>query len=166
MEPYHKRKRLLKETYGKLNLLKPFNDDIGIVDKGLGPLPQQQKFVKQLQDITDEEGLKRADETKDGLYQHCGKLFIAGTKDFPQDHIDDLKLPLDNTLNQTKRGRNADAYCRSHHEADTVIGHSLGGAVALSLEQQYKKEGNNPFGIVQSKTFGGNVKSPLSKKKT
>ena len=32
--------------------------------------------------------------------------------------------------------------------------HSLGGAVALSLEKQYTKEGNNPYGIVQSKTFG------------
>ena len=56
--------------------------------------------------------------------------------------------------NTTKRGRDADAYYRSHHEIDTVIGHSFGGAVALSLEQQYKTEGNNPYGIVQSKTFG------------
>ena len=54
----------------------------------------------------------------------------------------------------TTRGRTADKYYRSHHEIDTVIGHSLGGAVALSLEKQYKKEGNNPYGIVQSKTFG------------
>ena len=60
---------------------------------------------------------------------------------------------MDDTLNKTKRGRYADAYYRSHHGIDSVIGHSLGGAVALSLEQQYKKEGSNPFGIVQSKTF-------------
>ena len=33
------------------------------------------------------------------------------------------------------RGRDSDAYYRSHHEIDTVIGHSLGGAVALSLEK-------------------------------
>ena len=65
-------------------------------------------------------------------------FFIAGTKDFPQDHIDDFKLPFDDTLNQTKRGRDADAYYRSHHEVDTVIGHSLGGAVALSLENDIK----------------------------
>ena len=54
-------------------------------------------------------------------------FFIAGTKDFPQDHIDDLKLPFDDTLNKTKRGRDADAYYRSHHEVDSVMGHSLGG---------------------------------------
>ena len=93
-------------------------------------------------------------------------FFIAGTKDFQQDRIDDLKLPFDDTLNRTKRSRDADAYYRSYHEIDSVIGHSLGGAAALSLEKEYKKEGNNPYGIVQSKTFGsptvsGNRKSPL-----
>ena len=112
--------------------------------------------------------MKRAYETRDGLYQHYNKLFIAGTKDFPQDHIDDLKLPFDDTLNKTKRGRDADAYYRSHHEVDTVIGHSLGGAVSLALEKQYKKEGNNPYGIIQSKTFGaptvpGNIKPTIKK---
>ena len=54
--------------------------------------------VLNIVDITDEEGLKLAYETKDGLYQHYNKLFIAGTKDFPVDHIDDLKLPVDDTL--------------------------------------------------------------------
>ena len=68
------------------------------------------------------------------MYQHYNKLFIAGTKDVPTDHIDDLKLPFDDTLNKTTRGKTADAYYRSHHEIDTAIGHSLGGAVALSLE--------------------------------
>ena len=63
-------------------------------------------------------------------------LFISGTRDFPTDRIDDLKLPFDDTLNKTKRGRDADMYYRSHHEIDTVIGHSLGGSVALALGMQ------------------------------
>ena len=134
MESYHKRKRLLEEKYGRLINVKPYNDDVGIAGT------KQQKYVKQLQDISDEEGLKRAYDTKDGLYQHNYKLFIAGTKDFPTDRTDDLKLPFDDTLNNTKRGRDADAYYRSHHEIDTVIGHSLGGAVSLSLEKKYKKK--------------------------
>ena len=33
----------------------------------------------------------------------------------------------------------------------------MGGSVALALEKQYKKEGNNPYGIIQSKTFGAPV---------
>ena len=114
MDPYHKRKKMLEETYGELITLKPFNDDVGIVDT------QQQKFVKHLQDITDEDGLKRTYDTRDGLYQHYERLFVAGTKDFPQDHIDDLKLPFDDTVNKTKRGRDADAYYRSHYETDTL----------------------------------------------
>ena len=130
MESYHKRKKILEYKYGKLIILKPFSDDNGIANK------QQQKFVKQLQDITDEGGLKRAYETTYGLYQQYNKLFIAGTKDFPVDHIDDLKLSFDDTLNKIKRGRDADAYYRFHHEIDTVIGHSLGGAVSLSLERK------------------------------
>ena len=40
----------------------------------------------------------------------------------------------------------------------------------MALEKQYKKEGNNPYGIIQSKSFGapvvsGNINSPLFKKK-
>ena len=112
--------------------------------------------------------MKRAYDTKDELYQHYNKLFIAGTKDFPVDHIDDLKLPFDDTLNKTTRGRTADAYYRPHHEIDTVIGHSLGSAVALSLEKQYKQQDGNPYGIIHSISLGsptvsGNISSPLLK---
>ena len=39
MEPYHKRKELLEETYGKPIKLKPFNDDKGIVGN------KQQKYL-------------------------------------------------------------------------------------------------------------------------
>ena len=74
MESYHKRKKLLEEKYGKLINVKPYSGDIGIADN------KRQEIVKQLQDISDEEGLKRAYGTKDGLYQHYNKLFIAGTK--------------------------------------------------------------------------------------
>ena len=66
---------------------------------------------------------------------------------------------MNGTLNETHRGRTADAHYRSHHEIDTVIGRSLGAMVALSLEKQCKKEGDNPFVMVQSKTFGAPVVS-------
>ena len=102
MESYHKRKRLLEEKYGKLTNVKPFNDDVGIVDNS------QQKYIRQVTDISDEEGLGLAYETKDCLYQHYNKLFVAGTKDFPVGHIDDLQLPFDDILNKTTRGRTAD----------------------------------------------------------
>ena len=152
MESYNKRKRKLEEKYGKLIVVKPINNE-GIKNN------INENYIRKIADITDEEGLNIAYKQKDGLHQHYNKLFIAGTKDFPQDHIDDLKLPFDDTLKKTKRGRDAESYYLSHHEIDTVIGHSLGGAVALSLEKQYKKEGDNPYGLIQSKTYGAPVVS-------
>ena len=69
-------------------------------------------------------------------------------------------------MNKTRRGRDAVAYYRSPPEIDTVIGHSLGSAVALSLEKQYKQQDGNPYGIIGSKSFGsptvsGNISNPL-----
>ena len=63
--------------------LKPFNDDITIQGN------KQQKCIKQIADISGEEGSKRAYGPTNSLYQHYNKLFIAATKDFTQDHIDD-----------------------------------------------------------------------------
>ena len=59
---------------------------------------------RQIADISDDEGLRLAYETKYGLYQHYNKSIIAGTKD-PIDMVDDLELPLDDTLNITTRGK-------------------------------------------------------------
>ena len=143
---------MFEEEYGKPVQIKQFNDEV--LKKN-----NNEKHVKQMTDITDEEGLKLAFETKDGLYQNDNEVFIAGTKDSPVDHIDDLKLPFDYNLNKIKRGRDADAYYSSHHEMDIVIGHSLGGNVSLALEKQSKKEGDNPYGIVQVKIFGAPVVS-------
>ena len=41
MESYHKRKRLLEEEYGKLTVVKPFNDErVSIASH------RQQKYIK------------------------------------------------------------------------------------------------------------------------
>ena len=95
--------------------------------------------------------MKSACEAKDVLYQHYNEPFIAGTRNFPRDHVDGLKLSMDDILNKTHRGRTEDAYYRSHHEIYIVIGHNLGGSVALALEKQYDKQNGNPHGSIQSK---------------
>ena len=110
--------------------------------------------------MSDEEGLKRAYDSPNRYYQHRNKLFVAGTKDFPQDHLDDLTLPYGNTLNLTKRGNDVEAYYRNHMtEIDTVIGHSLGGSVSLALEEKYRDDKIDipGVGIKQVKTFGAPV---------
>ena len=87
MESYHKRKKLLEERYGKLVNSKPYNDDIGVVENKNEKYVRAPATRRQIADISDDEGLRLAYETKYGLYQHYNKLFIAGTKDFPVDHI-------------------------------------------------------------------------------
>ena len=56
MESYQKRKRLLEETFGKLTAVKSFNDEV--VNNN------SERYVKQIADITYEEGLKQAYESK------------------------------------------------------------------------------------------------------
>ena len=71
MESYHKRKKLLEEKYGKLIVVASFGEAQQTNDERVQIASnRQQKIVKQLRDISDEEGLKRAYDTKDGLYQH------------------------------------------------------------------------------------------------
>ena len=64
MESYHKRKRLLEEKYGKITKLKQFNDERAPASRRRIVDNSQQKSVKQLQDITDDEGFRLAYEKK------------------------------------------------------------------------------------------------------
>ena len=110
--------------------------------------------------MSDEEGLKLAYDSSNRFYHHRNKLCVAGTQDFPQDHVDALKLPFEDTLILTKRGRDVEAYYKNHMtEIDTVIGHSLGGSVSLALEDKYRHDKIDipGVGIKQVKTFGAPV---------
>jgi hypothetical protein len=139
MESYKKRKKLQQIKYGKL-----LHTQI---------IPTLKPDLVQPVDISDEDGLTKAYSSENGLYHHHNKLFIAGTKSL-QDAWDDLKIPFGKTMDGV-RADNANAYYLANQSSiDTVIGHSLGGAIALNLEQKYGKKGDNPYGIVQSKTFG------------
>ena len=64
--------------------------------------------------LSDEEGLNRAYDSPNRFYHYRNKLFIAGNID-PVDFYDDLKLPMDNTLKLTKRGRDVEAYYKKPH---------------------------------------------------
>ena len=69
MEPYQKRKRLLEEQSGKLINEQLLNDEV--LEKS-----KHETYVKLIADITnitDEEGLRQAYESKDGLHQHYNK---------------------------------------------------------------------------------------------
>ena len=73
-----------------------------------------------------------AHATDTGVVRRGNVLCIAGTKSFG-DVVDDLRTPL-NEVADTQRYRDAVPLM---HGVDVVVGHSLGGSVALSLAKAY-----------------------------
>ena len=78
------------------------------------------------------DGLSAAYASPSGLYRAGNVLYIAGTRSFA-DVIDDIRIPLNDTVH-TQRYRDAIPMMNG---VDVVVGHSLGGAVALSLSQHF-----------------------------
>lgn len=76
-------------------------------------------------------------------------LYVAGTKSLG-DAVDDLKIPLRQTRN-TARYKAAEDALFSSGPIHTVVGHSLGGTVALELESK--------FPHLRSRTYGAPVAS-------
>ena len=104
--------------------------------------------------LTDTQGLKRAYENPDGIYQNGSILYIAGTKS-GRDVYDDPKLPLYQTRH-TKRYKDVDKFIKDGTiEVDgkkltgitDVISHSLGSAVGQQINNDY----NNIF---RSRSYG------------
>ncbi len=84
---------------------------------------------------TNEDGLKKAYDTKEGYYQEGNRLYIAGTRDF-QDVMDWARIAT-NTFEGSKIYKNVDAYLKTHPEITELSGHSAGGSAALELEKNY-----------------------------
>ena len=89
------------------------------------------------------QGLKAAYATDAGLVRRRNVLHFARIKSFG-DVVDDLHIPFDDVVD-TQRYREA---ALMMHGVDIVVGHSLGGSVALSLADAYG---------VQSVTYGAPV---------
>ena len=105
--------------------------------------------------ITDAEGLRRAYEQGDA-YTHGSTLYVAGSHTV-RDWVDDFSRipvwkPLFGGSKAIHRYQMAEQ-ARKATKPDTVVGHSLGGAVAL----QEQKE--NPE--LKSRTYGAPVFDPL-----
>ena len=92
--------------------------------------------------MTGIEGLDRAYARDKGSYSGNHTMLVSGTKDFPQDHWDDLKIPCNLTA-ESLRYRNSDkAWQRNealytNQQITSLVGYSLGGAVILELQQQH-----------------------------
>jgi hypothetical protein len=123
--------------------------------------------------LSDQEGLDKAYAAPNSIYFDGNKMYIAGTKwtrdpdRTPtvvdeittgltglehlslQDAWDDLKIPLFKTQD-ADRYQTAAAELKKHPEINTLVSHSLGGAVALQLN----KDNNNKFSTI---TYGAPV---------
>ena len=123
--------------------------------------------------LSDQDGLDRAYASPNSIYINGNKMYIAGTKwtrdpDKPptvvdeitdgvtglqhlsfQDAWDDLKIPFFQTQN-SDRYQTAATELKKHPEVNSLVSHSLGGAVALQLN----KDNNNKYSTI---TYGAPV---------
>jgi pimeloyl-ACP methyl ester carboxylesterase len=109
--------------------------------------------------MTDVEGLDRAYARENGIYIRNNTMFVSGTKDFPQDHWDDISKISFNLTAESLRYRNADKALKNNEllnpdqKITSLVGHSLGGSVVLEMQKQY------PDRTFKTTTYGAPVKS-------
>lgn len=87
-------------------------------------------------EISDREGLDEAYQSQDGVFVYGGRMYIAGTRD-ARDVVDDSMIPY--SVRQSHRYHDAKRLMEVYGQ-DTireVVGHSLGGAVANALADEY-----------------------------
>ena len=99
--------------------------------------------------MEDRKGLKEAYDLDSGVYTAGDTLYVAGTKSL-RDAWDDLKIPFGQT-SRSQRYEDAARTLKAMPQIRRVVGHSLGGAVALELQQA------NPG--LKSVTYGAPVTS-------
>jgi hypothetical protein len=87
--------------------------------------------------ITDKEGLHKAYAATDKLYSNGETLYIAGTSSM-RDVWDDLKIPFHLT-SKSDRYQHASKLLEKNTNIKQLVGHSLGGSVALELQKNMEK---------------------------
>ena len=101
--------------------------------------------------MEDRVGLDKAYALDSGVLPVGDTLYVAGTKSL-RDAWDDLKIPLGLT-SWSQRYGDADRVLDASPQIRRVVGHSLGGAVALELQKSH------PQLNLQSETYGAPVLS-------
>ena len=90
--------------------------------------------------LTDAMGLRLAYESPDGLYQNGTRLYVAGTGGGGRwlgDLYDDITTVPFNKTNETQRFKDAKRKIEEEGNIEQIIGHSLGGAITLHLNNDY-----------------------------
>lgn len=107
--------------------------------------------------INDAEGLQRAYEQGDA-YPYGDTLYIAGSHTL-KDWFDDVtKVPFYGDLTQSTRYQQALKALKANPDITRVVGHSLGGSVALELQKQYPNLKSQTYGAPVWDPFGEDLK--------
>jgi hypothetical protein len=117
-------------------------------EQQIDPLKPDQPVIKP---ITDAEGLAKA-YAQGATYKHGKTLYVAGSHTATDWFDDSTKLPI-SMASKAHRYKMSDEALKANPDVTRVVGHSLGGAVALELEK------NHPG--LQSRTYGAPVFDPL-----
>ena len=111
------------------------------------------KMTKLVNTITNTEGLNRAYHQGD-VYAHGNTMYIAGSHTATDWYDDFTKVPVWGDLRNAERYKKAEEVLKLNPKITNVIGHSLGGSVALELEKNYPQ-------LKNSRTFGAPVFEPF-----
>ena len=95
-------------------------------------------------DVKDEYGLREAYDEMDGISVHGDHMFISGTRldrlSGLRDVLDDVTfVPLRAAYNTHRYQQALAALKKSNGRIKYLVGHSLGGAVAAALTEQFPK---------------------------
>ena len=111
---------------------------------------------KEVKLISDSEGLDRAYKSKGNTFVNGDTLYIAGTHpSSAKDWYDDVsKIPFWGDLRDSDRYQEANKTLNETRlNVRNVVGHSLGGSVALELQKNYKG--------LNTRTYGSPIWDPL-----
>ena len=91
-----------------------------------------------------------------GHYIHGDTMYIAGSHTAKDWYDDVTKIPFWGDLRNSTRYQAARDALMQHPEVKRIVGHSLGGSVALELDKNYNH-------ITSSRTYGAPVWDILGK---
>jgi len=138
----------------------------------IGPDAVQPEYTKHIHGYSEfhkqnENGLEKAYSSPNYLYKDNDTLYVAGTQT-RRDVWDDLKIPFGLTR-YSQRYEDADKIIQQDPSIKSLVGHSLGGSVALEFQKNYPDRDfqaityNAPVNsVTQSKDRFRGIADPIS----